>query len=459
MNRMIRHLQAALLALGCAWGAAAAAAPQEFSGVAPSGAWYRIALPDGWKAGDALVLYQHGLDFQDATEPPSLGPLREVMLQEGYAVAATSFRQRGWALFTAMQDNRELLALFEQLAGRPGEIVPFGGSLGGLVALKLAETRGLPPVRGAYALCPAAAGSRLWDAAIDARLAYDVVCRDAGELPLGSQPLSWALDADQIPADLGDLSDQALVLRTLLPVNQCTGVSLPSYLRNDAMQRRLDRLMAFTHITDEKFLVTNLAYSIYVLSDIVRAPDKLGGANPFTTAGVDYGSDPDIDAGIARIVADPLAAARLRAYSDFRGDVGTAKVLSLHTSRDELVIPSNQAFLREALPADQLTSVIVDEDAPTHCGFNEAEGLAGWEALRAWKDGAPQPDATALQSACTALVDAGVAGPCRFDADAEIAPFDSIVRPRPSPPLSVPPRSTEPPPLHPPYGTRASQVR
>src|SRR6185503_16031330 len=122
------------------------------------------------------------------SNPPGLGPLRDVMLAEGYAVAATSYRQRGWALFTAIADNRELLDVFTQQVGAPGEIVPFGGSMGGLIALRLAETRGLPPVHGAYALCPAAAGARLWDAAIDLRLAWDVVCHDAGDLPRGDEP-------------------------------------------------------------------------------------------------------------------------------------------------------------------------------------------------------------------------------------------------------------------------------
>ena len=66
-------------------------------------------------------------------------------------------------------------------------------------------------------------------------------------------------------------------------------------------------------------------------------------------------------------------------------------------------------------------------------GVTDAEGLAGWEALRAWKDGAAQPDVAALQEQCLALVASGVVGgECRFDPDAVIAPFDSIVRPRPA---------------------------
>lgn len=455
MTRYLAILAFALLGLT---GAPTRAAVQEYTGRTPSGAWYRIAVPDGWRAGGALVMYQHGFDFSAPSGPPSLGPLRDVALAEGYAVAASSFRQRGWALFSALADNRELLDAFTQVAGEPGEIVPFGGSMGGLIALQLAEARGFPPVRGALALCPAAAGARLWDAAIDLRLAYDVVCRDAGDLPKGAPPLPWAFNLDQIPDDLGDLTDQVLVARALLPLNQCTGVSLPRSLRNGAMQRRLDQLMAFAGITDEKFFVTNVGYSTFVLSDLVRAPDKLAGRNPFTTAGVDYASNAAIETGIARLIADPLAEDWLHATSDFRGAVGDAKVISLHTSRDQLVIPGNQDFVRAALPPGQVTIGIVAEDAPSHCGFSVAEGLAGWEALRAWKDGAPQPQVADLQVRCQALAAGGaIAGPCRFDPQAVVAPFDSVVRPRaPSPPRPAPAHSTRP---RPPLAAAPARVR
>jgi hypothetical protein len=456
-TRMIRMLYALLSLFALASIDDVRAATHEYTGVAPSGAWYHIKVPDGWQAGGALVMYQHGFDIKPAANPPGLGPLDSVMLAEGYAVAATSYRQRGWALFTAIEDNQELLGIFTQIAGAPGEIVPFGGSMGGLIALKLAEAPGFPQVHGSYALCPAAAGARLWDAAIDLRLAYDVVCHDAGDLPRGDQPLPWAFNLGMIPDDIDDLSDQAEILRALLPLNQCTGVNLPSYLRNDAMQRRLDQLMAFTHITNEHFFVTNVGYSTFVLSELVRAPDKLDNRNAFTTAGVDYGSDQAIDSGIARISADPAAALELHQVSDFRGAVGNAKVLSMHTSRDQLVNPGNQGFVRAVLPADQLTSAIVDEPTPTHCGFTDAEGIAGWEALRVWKEGAPQPDVAALQQRCAALVASGmVAGPCRFDANAQITPFDSVVRPRQASSLVPPAHSTHAYPdiLLPPHGGR-----
>ncbi|MBX3702115.1 MAG: hypothetical protein KF903_14075 [Dokdonella sp.] len=434
---MPRVFALCLLVCSCLLAPAASAAAQETSGQMASGAWYRIAVPAGWSAGDTLILYQHGFDFSAPDGPPGLGPLKDVALAQGYAIAASSYRERGWAMFDAIDDNRDLVARFTQQFGAPGHMLPFGGSLGGLVALKLAEADGFPPVQGVFAMCPAAAGSRLWDYAIDLRLGYAAICEGAGELRHGAQPLWWAFDLAMIPAQLGDLSglggmlDNLVVLDTLLQVNRCTGINLPPAQRSADKQRRLAELMAYAHLSDEQFLLTNIGYATFGLADIVRAPDKLAGLNPFTTAGVDYGDDPLVAARITRLIADPVAAQALRAASDFHGQVGAAKIMSLHTSRDELVIPANQEFIRNQVPSTQWVSAIVAEDEPSHCGFNVAEGLAGWEALRAWINGAPQPSVAQLQQACQTLVASGVAaGPCRFDPAASFASFDSIVRPR-----------------------------
>jgi hypothetical protein len=427
MRRIAFALGAALLLA-----AAAAHATRELRGVTAAGAYYRIAVPDGWKDGDALVLFQHGLSFEPPGPDPSLGPLAARQLAEGYAIAASSYRQRAWALFTAVDDNADLLAVFRAAVGRPGAILPYGGSLGGLVALKLAEDARFAPVPGVYAGCPPAAGARVWDTAIDLRLAYDVVCKDAGELPTGAAPYPWAYDLADIPPNLSDLLDKARLLETLLPLNQCTGVNLPGWLRNGAMQRRLAQLMNLIHVTDEDFFVSNMGYATYALSDLVRAPDKLGGVSPFGNVGVDYG-DAALDAAIARIAPDPFAALYFHYVSDFRGRIDPAtRIVSIHTSQDQLVIPANQSVLRQTLPAAQLLSAFVNEAAPSHCGFSDAEAAAGWETLRTWLAGASQPQVGDLEAACTAATAAGNAGPCRFDARVTPPPFDSQVRPRPA---------------------------
>jgi len=404
-------------------------AERDFSGTTASGAYYRIAVPDTWQNGDTLVLFQHGLTFDPPAPGPDLGPIADLQLSEGYAVAASSYSQRSWALFTAFDDNAELLAAFKQQVGTPGAIIPYGGSLGGLVALKMAEDPRFAPVPGVYAACPPAAGSRVWDAGLDLRLAYDVVCSGAGDLPTGDQPYPWAYNLSDIPDALSDLQDEARLLQTLIPLNQCTGVNLPKEIRNGAMQRRLDELMGLGHITSEKFFVINAAYATYALSDLVRAPDKLDDLSPFTNIGVDYG-DATINADIARVEANPFASLHFRDVSDFRGHIGGTRIISVQTSQDQLVIPANQFVLRQTVPATQLTSALVNESSPSHCGFTLAEGIAGWEGLRQWIGGAPQPQVSDLQAGCNAAVAQGVAGPCRYDASIAVPTFDSQVRPR-----------------------------
>ena len=415
--------------------AGAAHAERDFSGQTASGAYYSIRVPDNWQSGGTLVLFQHGLSFDPPAPNPSLGPIADLQVAEGYAIAASSFSQRAWALFAAPDDNAQLLDAFKTQVGTPGAIIPYGGSLGGLIALKLAEDPRFAPVPGVYSACPPAAGSRVWDFGIDARLAYDVVCKDvnsAGQLPTGNQPIPWAYNLSDIPDNLSDLQDEAQLIQTLLPVNVCTGINLPPLLQNDAMVRRLAELETFSNVTTDKFFLTDMGYATYALSDLVRAADKLNGLSPFTTVGVVY-PDPAINSGVARITANPFAQLYLRWASDFRGRVDPAtKVISIQTSKDELVIPANQYVLRQTLPGTQLTSALVNETTPTHCGFNLAEGVAGWEALRTWIASGHQPQVADLQSGCQTAMAAGAGGPCRFDASIVPPSFDSKVAPRPA---------------------------
>ncbi|MEO8672771.1 MAG: alpha/beta hydrolase [Tahibacter sp.] len=421
--------------LGCCV-ALPAHATRVFTGPVASGATFHIEVPDGWHSGDPLVLYQHGLSFDPVGSDPGAGPLRDAMLADGYAIAASSYRQRGWAMFTAMDDNRDVLAIFRRDVGEPGELLPFGGSLGGLVALELAEQYDFRDrIKGVLAVCPPAAGARAWDAAFDVRLGYDSICAGVGggELPRGDAPLNWAYNLDDIPASFSNVLDTGEVLRALVRVTQCTGLALPASLRTNGMRDRLARLKTFSGISDEDFLALNLGYSTFVMSDLVRAPDKLASRNPFDNLAVDYGAD--VNAGIQRVSADPLAALDFRAVSDLRGNVGSAKVLSLHTSGDALVIPANQSVLRQRIPAAQLLSGIVHEDEPSHCGFTDAEGDAAWKTLKDWKGGGPKPDMSTLQQTCIA---SGASGSdCRFDADAVVPVFDSKVRPRTNTPAPI----------------------
>ena len=118
-----------------------------------------------------------------------------------------------------------------------------------------------------------------------------------------------------------------------------------------------------------------------------------------------------------------------------RGDFENedVKIVSLHTDKDGLVIVENQSEYQGVVDADHLSVGVVVEAVPTHCGFRPAELVAGWESLRGWLAGGPQPTAASLQGTCQfieATQGAILPGPCRIDPSFVIPDMDGRIAPR-----------------------------
>ncbi len=400
--------------------AGTAGAQTVLTGQTAGGAFYRIEVPDDWQVADGLVIWNHGFDLGAVSEVSheDLGPLVDVQLAEGYAVAASSYSLPGWALFQTVQDGRELVEVFENAFGAPDQILINGGSLGGIVTAQAIEQGEIGNVVGALPVCGALAGSRQWDGALDLRLLYDYVCAGVpgAQIPGGAGGLPFPLDPDYDQVDMA----------TALEI--CTGVVLP-IPPTPEQQARQDQLLALTGLPEE-FLLIDMGFATFALHDLVYDPAKLDGAMAMDNAGVDYG-DAGANAGIERVTSDPAARFFLRDHFTPSGDVGGVKIVSIHTDKDGLVLVENQSEYAAAVPAGNLTVGIVVEDEPSHCDFSDAEVLAAWEALRGWVAGLPQPTAEALQTTCEALVAGGVAlGPCRYDPDFVVPDLDGRIRPR-----------------------------
>lgn len=439
--RLLTEWRVALLAVALAATAGVALAqqpPTTLTGTTPGGANYTIRVPPGWQPGGPLVMVHRGYSF-DFDDDVSTGPLSDLQLAQGYAVAASGLRTRGWALFDAVDDHFELYQRFVEQVGEPGVVIAAGGSMGGLTALKQAEDpRFAGRIRAVYALCPPAAGSRAWESGFDLKLGYDAICRGVGggEFPRGDEPYPWVMNLADVPEDLSDLSLDGAMVRALARIQQCTGLLVPSFLRTPPQRDRLADLKRLSGIDDEDFLAVNLGYAVFGLADLVRAPDKLAGANPFDNLGIAYtaGLGPfrngALETRIARVAREPFATVRLRESSDLRG-AGGAPIVSLHTSRDQLTIPEHQEALRTLYPPARLLSAIVTEAQPSHCEFSRAELVAGWNATREAAAGAPLPSVAELQARCLALAASGAEpGPCRIDARAKVGALDARIRPR-----------------------------
>ena len=116
------------------------------------GAFFQITVPDNWN-GD-LVINNHGFDFAPPAPNPGLGPLATLMLAEGYAIAASSYSNCCWTLFSTQQDLNRLVGVFEANFGPPNNVILHGFSLGGIVTAQGVEKLGWNVV-GAYPACGA----------------------------------------------------------------------------------------------------------------------------------------------------------------------------------------------------------------------------------------------------------------------------------------------------------------
>ncbi len=390
-------------------------AQSTVDGTTAGGATYRIVMPDLWN-GD-LVIWNHGLSMASPEPGPDVGPLVEVQLSEGFAVAASSFQQSGYAVFRTVKDVRALVKAFEARFGVPGRIILYGASLGGLVTAQLLEKGKLGNVVGGMIWCGAVAGSRNWDAAVDLRLSYDAVC---SEVPGGAIPGA----ALGLPKD-SDLTDQEIELA----VDACTGVDRRSARRTDAQSDRLQQLLDNVGI-HEDFLQTDMWYVTRAMADLVHDKGKLKGKIGAGNRGVRY-PDPLIDAAIERVEPKSSSARRLAKNYTPTGKVGDARVVIMHTDKDDLVVVENVSHYRDRLAPEQIVAAVAVEKEPSHCGFSLAEGVAGWEALLSWLNGGDTPTAESIQTLCGVLDASGlIPGPCRIDPGYQIGNLDERIPPR-----------------------------
>ena len=306
-------------------------------GATPGGAFYTIAVPDQWNGG--LVIWNHGFDLSPPAPGPDLGPLAPLQIAEGFAVAASSYRQSGWAVFKTNEDLEELVDVFEQQVGVPNRVFLFGASLGGLVTVRAIEQADLGNVVAAVSICGALGGSRNWDAGVDVRLIYDAVC--------GGVPGAF------IPGGAAGLpfGSTLTINDVVLAMNVCFGHDLPAAARTAAQQRRLTRFLKVTQIPQE-FINTSVGFfTMFAMADLVHDPMKLGGTPAIRNRKVNYGNA-RINRTIARVGAPAAQRKKLKNNYSPTGNVGNVKIVSIHTDKDGLVIVENESEYASMVPAD-----------------------------------------------------------------------------------------------------------
>jgi pimeloyl-ACP methyl ester carboxylesterase len=339
--------------------------------------------------------------------PESLRSLRDALLCRGFAVAASSYSANGYAVSEGVIDTHLLNPLFWWHFGVPRRTFVAGASLGGLIAVALAESF---PARyaGALPMCGPLGGSlyqlgyvghvrALFDYFYPGALPGDAVT--PVNLPFGDpdEPRPPELEDTVVNRVYAAVSadPQGLVkLASLrLPGSEAAaGDPVPLLPADPADTWPLPSLT--------RSLLGVLRYHSLGLEEAMAR----GGGSPFDNAGYVYTSfQPELftenelaqlNAGVDRFVADPLA---LRYYALFYGPHGnlTIPVLVLHTRLDPEVPffheAGYRALVEEAGAAENLMTMPVARYG--HCTFTAGEILRAFEGLLAWAESPVRDDA------------------------------------------------------------------
>ncbi len=145
-----------------------------------NGAGYRIEVPDNWN-GD-LVLYAHGFRGTGLELTVSNPRIRQWLVANGYAWAASSFSKNGYDVKQGVKDTHALGTLFRGLVGNPGQTYITGHSMGGHIT-GVAIEQYPNAYAGALPMCGVMGDNELFDYFLDFNLVAQALAGVPAEFP------------------------------------------------------------------------------------------------------------------------------------------------------------------------------------------------------------------------------------------------------------------------------------
>lgn len=343
--------------------------PECVDGVQPSGALYRICMPvppTVWN-GD-LALFAHG--YTSPADPLHVPeneiediPVEGLITVQGYAYAATSYRDNGLVVPAAVDDLVELVGIFAETQTAPKRAYLIGASEGGLVTTLAVEQR--PDVfSGGVATCGPTGDFRAQiDFIGDFRTVFEyffpeVIPGSPVEIP---QEVIERWRTEYVPKIVAAITTQPGKTEQLIRV---TGAPVDP----------LD-LESYGHT-----VLGVLWYNVFATNDAV---EKLGGQPFDNTDRVYAGSDDDADLNrqIQRFEADPQAVAVMETQYQTSGLL-SRPLVNMHTIGDEIV-PYWHVELYDAKVGLNPLYLSVPVDRYGHCNFTVDDVLGAFDALKA----------------------------------------------------------------------------
>jgi pimeloyl-ACP methyl ester carboxylesterase len=395
---MSRRLLASFAVLALAALDARAVDP-TVTGTTGPGSLYAIWMPGAWNG--ELVLYAHGFRNPrcplgvpttpgsvcqvppsrpgDSGTPAPASAVRDHLLAQGYAFAASSYSETGFALKDGVLRTHQLGGLFAARFGPPRRTWLYGHSMGGAIVVKLAEQHPAA-YAGVLASCGMVAGSPAqFEYVGDARAVLDVFFPGLVRGGVASVPADLDYFAEVVPA----------VMALFDPI---ANPAAPASFARAAAWASVDQVgFAWTSPAD---LVGGILELLYF--QIHGTPGALERAHgtPFDNSATVYtrGGEPlaEVNLAVERVRGDPQAMRYAEGWYEPDGGLGVP-LLAIHTTRDAAVPPWHDADYAALAGLSGATVVTRTVNRFGHCAFAPEEEIAAFHALVEWVEAGTVP--------------------------------------------------------------------
>lgn len=417
-------------------------AVSHHAGVLRDGGTWVADVPSDWNG--TLLLYSHGYGGT-AAGPDAYPATRQYLLDDGYAIAGSSYDPKGstWAMGSAVRDQFETLAAVRGtvLSSAPKRVIALGQSMGGLVSALEAE-QSYGRIDGALSTCPLVGGgvnlanSMVYGSYAIAKLIADqkiqlVDYTTVADAELAATQLQLAAQSAQKTAPgrarlalaSAFYNVTTWTATNMLDVNTNPLIppqTPPGPKDYDEQQRQqyytqyapgsiVLPFLGHGHWAIEQAVEGQPAWTAGVAFDqvLAKSPYKDQVEALYKEAGLDLNTDLNTLTKGADVKAELPARDKLIATSVPTGNLQVPE-LTLHTIADQLVPVQQEDFHHRTVNAAGAGSLLRQAyvQRQGHCSFTSAEIIAALHALEhridsgGWGNAA---DADTLQAAATAL--------------------------------------------------------
>ena len=364
------------------------------------GVTYKIKVPISWNK--TLLVYAHGYSRSD---PPTLVPMQikmldipveEELLAQGYALAASSYRNAGWAVKEGIENTKNLTEFFVKHVKKPERIILWGTSMGSVVTLKSMEKHmDMDIYDGAVVLSHMGAGATLnFDMTLAIALAYDVA--------FGWDP-SWG-SVEDVQEGLDFESQVAPTLTA--QVYDLSDPSNPTL--NPDNFGKFEFLRLVNRLPQEGFYFGEVPWNFWLFGDMFFATGaraeleaRAGGRvaqnlnHTYTLTKNDKKYLKKLGVNAEKLLlqmneqtvfeADSSARDYLKEYADFSGDL-QRPVMTIQAIGDGMTVTANSTVYQETVKTSGASDLLLQKytNGKMHAVFTPGQVCAAFEAMVYW---------------------------------------------------------------------------